>query len=65
VTPSSNRATAQPSSGLALEQYANAKRLPLEHLGGCGLSEVSFEGRAAVRVPSLNAGGKLLAARRV
>jgi hypothetical protein len=63
--PSSNRATAQPSaaSGLTLEQYAAAKRLPLDLLRGCGLSDITYEGAPAVRIPYLGPSGELLAVR--
>jgi putative DNA primase/helicase len=60
--PSSNRATAQPS-GLTLDAYAVAKHLPVEFLRGCGLSDVSYQGRTAVRIPYLGPTGELLATR--
>jgi hypothetical protein len=62
---SRNRATAQPSSapGLTLENYAKAKRLPLNLLRGCGLSQIAYDGAPAVRIPYLGPGGELLAVR--
>jgi putative DNA primase/helicase len=62
LNPSSNRATAQPP-GLTLEAYAAAKHLSVEFLRGCGLSEVSYERRTAVRIPYLGPTGELLATR--
>ena len=61
VNPSNNRATVQP--GLTLEAYAAAKRLPVEFLHGCGLSDIPYGGAPAVRVPYLGPGGELLAVR--
>ena len=65
IHPSGNRATAQPSaaSGLTLEQYATAKRLPLDLLRGCGVSEITYDGRPAVRIPYFGPGGELSAVR--
>ena len=62
---SSNHATVQPSRppGLTLEHYAKSKRLPLDFLRGCGLSEITYEGSPAVRVPYLGTGGEPLAVR--
>jgi hypothetical protein len=62
LNPSSNRATAQPSS-LTLEAYAAAKHLSVEFLRGCGLSEVSYNNRLAVHIPYLGPTGELLATR--
>jgi hypothetical protein len=61
VHPTDNRATAQP--GLTLEQYATAKQLPVEFLRGCGLSDVTYETRPAVRIPYLGIGGEPLSVR--
>lgn len=38
-------------SGCTLAQYAAAKRLPAEFLKSCGLSEISYQGQPAVRIP--------------
>jgi hypothetical protein len=59
--PPTNRATVQP--GLTLEQYSAAKRLPVEFLRRCGLTDVSYDGAPAVRIPYLGPGGELLAVR--
>jgi MarR family len=60
--PKNNRATAQ-LSGFTLEQYAEAKALPISFLQGCGLSDAIFAGRPAVRIPYLGPGGEELAIR--
>lgn len=60
--PPSKRATAQPD-GLTLERYAAAKALPVGFLKECGLSNVIFAGRSAVRVPYLGTAGEELAIR--
>ena len=60
--PGNNRATAQPA-GLTLEQYAEAKTLPVSFLKECGLSNTIFAGRPAVRIPYLGVGGEELALR--
>src|SRR6266545_1537387 len=62
--PSSNRATAQPSSsGLNLADYAKAKALPVDFLTSIGLGDVHFEGRSAVRIPYYGLTGEQLAVR--
>lgn len=61
--PSSNRATVQPRPGLTLEQYAAAKKLPVNFLKGCGLSEITYEGASAVRMPYLDPWGETHAVR--
>jgi putative DNA primase/helicase len=48
---------------LTLEAYAAAKRLPVEFLHGCGLSDISYDGGPAVRIPYLGPGGELLGVR--
>jgi len=60
--PRNNRATAQ-LPGLTLDQYAVAKCLPANFLRECGLSEIVLDGRPAVRIPYLGAGGEELAVR--
>lgn len=60
--PKNNRATAQPS-GLTLAQYAALKSLPISFLQECGLSDMVFDGRPAVRIPYLGAAGEELALR--
>src|SRR5262249_26136434 len=61
-TPSNNRATAQPR--LTLQEYATAKKLPIDFLKACGLSDFTFQDRtAAVRIPYLGEGGEQLAVR--
>ena len=48
--PSDSTATVQPS-GLTLEQYAEAKRLPVELLKTFGLTDHTYKSAPAVRVP--------------
>jgi hypothetical protein len=63
-TPSNNQSRDQPKScGLTLEAYAAAKRLPVEFLRGCGLSDCPYEGNPAVRMPYLGPLGEVLAVR--
>jgi hypothetical protein len=56
-TPPRTGATAQPYGGCTLQQYADAKRLPLDFLRGLGLNEMSYLGQPAVRIPYLDTGG--------
>ncbi len=56
----------QPSSataGLTLEQYAAAKALSLDFLKSCGLSEFTYDGKRALRIPYLGVDGAELAVR--
>jgi hypothetical protein len=50
-------------AGLTLEQYAAAKGLPIDFLKSCGLSEVTYDRKPAVRIPYLGEGGEQLAVR--
>ena len=58
-------ATAQPPDrGLTLEQYAQAKKLPVDFLAGLGVTEhVWSDGHPYLRMPYLDENGQLLAAR--
>ena len=62
---SSNHATEQPQAlpGLTLEAYARGKRLPSDFLRSFVLSQITYEGSTAVRIPYLGTGGELLAVR--
>jgi hypothetical protein len=60
--PRRKRATAQPS-GLTLAQYAAAKVLPVELLRDCGLSDMRYADRPALRIPYLAADGDEMAVR--
>lgn len=61
VAPSpSQRNTA---TGLTLEQYAQAKRLPLDFLKRLGVSEISYFNDQAVRIPYIDENGDLKATR--
>ena len=51
LIPFRSRATVQPASGCTLAAYAAEKRLPPEFLAGLGLSEISYNGTPALRIP--------------
>jgi len=63
--PPNNQSSDHPKhgSGLTLEAYAAAKKLPIEFLRGCGLSDCPYEGNPAVRMPYLGPLGEVLAVR--
>lgn len=61
--PPKAAATVQPSAGLTLEQYAGAKRLPLDFLRELGLANISLSGASAVRIPYLDPSGAEVAVR--
>src|ERR1700730_6758204 len=50
-------------TGLTLDGYATAKRLPTHFVKSCGLSEFTFDHKPAVRIPYFGAGGEELAVR--
>jgi hypothetical protein len=50
-------------TGLTLDGYATAKRLPIHFVKSCGLSEFTFDHKPAVRVPYFGVGGEELAVR--
>jgi putative DNA primase/helicase len=52
-----SRSTVQRSPGCRLEEYAEAKRLPVEFLEGIGLSDCTYMSRLAVRIPYLDMDG--------
>jgi Helix-turn-helix domain len=59
VRGSTNRATAQPSQGCTVEQYAKAKRLPVDFLRGLGISDYKDNRwpQRVLRIPWRDAGG--------
>jgi hypothetical protein len=58
------RATTQPApEGCTPDQYAEAKRLPIDFLRGLGLSDCHWSGRPAVRVPYFDQDGNVAAVR--
>ena len=61
-SPPDNTATVQ-HPGCTLEQYAVAKRLPLEFLKTLNLSELHYMGAPAVRIPYLDPAGNEAAVR--
>jgi hypothetical protein len=50
-------------TGLTLDGYSTAKRLPIHFVKSCGLSEFTFDRKPAVRVPYFGVGGEELAER--
>jgi hypothetical protein len=46
-----------PPPGLTLEQYAEAKRLPIDFLKGQGLSDMTYQSVSAVRMPYIDIDG--------
>jgi hypothetical protein len=52
--PSETRGTVKPCT---LENYGEAKRLPVEFLRGLGMSDISYLGSPAIRIPYLDAAG--------
>jgi hypothetical protein len=61
-TPPNNSATVQ-QSGLTVGRYGEAKRLPVEFLRSCGLTDIHYDGAPAVRIPYFGTSGELLAVR--
>ena len=51
------RKSADAPAGLTLAAYAEAKRLPVDFLRGCGVGDVFYEGKPAVRIPYFAADG--------
>ncbi|MGN7802949.1 hypothetical protein ACTJKE_09460 [Ensifer sp. 22521] len=62
INPSRNSATVQ-QQGLTLAAYAEAKKLPVEFLNQISLSDMTYAGQPAVRIPYIGPGGELLASR--
>lgn len=50
-------------TGLTLAEYADTKKLPVEFLKTCGLSEFTISGHPALRIPYFGAAGEELAVR--
>ena len=55
--------TPPPPPGLALEEYAKAKALPVDFLVGLGLATVYLQGRPCVRIPYCDTDGTEIGAR--
>ena len=47
-----------PPVGLALEQFAAAKAIPVEFLRTCGVPEFTYDHKPAMRIPYLGVGGE-------
>ncbi len=56
-------ATVQPRPGCTLSAYAAAKQLPEAFLASLGISEISYQGRPAVRMPYVGSDGAEVAVR--
>ncbi|MBI4507216.1 MAG: hypothetical protein HY691_16925 [Chloroflexi bacterium] len=61
--PSDTRANAQTQTGCTLALYAGEKRLPLDFLRALGLSDMSYLGAPAVRIPYFGPDGTEVAVR--
>jgi len=61
--PPDDTAIVQSSLGCTLEQYAEAKKLPTHFLRNLGLSNISYMGFPAVRIPYFDTGGAEVAVR--
>jgi hypothetical protein len=59
----SEAATAQPRIGCTVAAYAKAKRLPEDFLGQLGLTDISYLGAPAIKVPYLDEEGAEIAVR--
>jgi hypothetical protein len=59
----SNRTASNTPPGLTLAQYAEAKRVPHAFLQSLGLSDITYLGAPAVRIPYLRKDGTLAAVR--
>ncbi len=55
--PDESQSTRQPR-GCRLEDYAAAKGLPTEYLRGLGISELSYLGSPALRIPYFDRSGQ-------
>jgi len=53
----------QSASGLTLEEYARARGLPVNFLKSVGVSQITYDGEPALRIPYWGAGGEELAVR--
>ena len=53
--PPDNSATVQPPAGCTLDQYASATGLPVDFLHELGLTQISWMGLPAVRIPYFDA----------
>ncbi|MBI1797868.1 MAG: hypothetical protein HYR74_12555 [Candidatus Eisenbacteria bacterium] len=62
-TPSNSNAITQHAPGCTLESYAEAKQLPVEFLRNLGLTDISYAGQPAVRIPYRDAAGRDIAVR--
>lgn len=51
IKPRETGATVQPLGGCTLVEYSEAKKLPLDFLKKIGVSQISFSGLPAIRIP--------------
>jgi len=61
--PKGKRKRIVSTSGLTLEEYSKAKRLPIEFLQELGIGQIQLGGIPAVRMPYLDENGTVLATR--
>lgn len=61
--PADPRATVQHGGGCTLEAYAHAKRLPVDFLQALGVTEITYSGAAALRMPYFDESGNETAVR--
>ncbi len=59
-SPANFNATLQPSGGSTLAEYAEKKKLPIDFLKNCELSDITYQGKPAVRIPYLDDTGKTI-----
>jgi hypothetical protein len=60
TTQRSEQGEESPSAGCTLTQYAELKGLPIAFLAGQGLSDISYQGAPAVRIPYFGPDGREL-----
>ena len=64
ASPGRDAASGAPrSTGLTLDDYASAKGLPVDFLKSLGLSQFTYDGKPAVRIPYFGTGGEEIAVR--
>lgn len=64
VPPTAPVATSEPANtGLTLEQYAQAKKLPVDYLRDQGVSTIYYQGKPALRIESRDPQGQVVSVR--
>ncbi|MBN2416959.1 hypothetical protein JXO52_14020 [bacterium] len=62
-TPVENSENMQTMSGCTLEHYSESKQLPVSFLEGLGLTQITYMGAPAVRIPYRDQDGAIIATR--